>query len=303
MDLDCTPLGLLVLTVASVLIADWDESVGGTYEGVEPMGLLWSLRPVPGSRTGLRWVLPPPGVRTTEWECGAPWLKHWPPPTGCERSMWLLQWWSASRCTKATSARGLGSGWLWRVPSLSVGTWAPVFAGWKSERVRLAGPSSCLKVTQSAAARPIGRSEARLTWVNMSSFPRSWALCRCAGHVGRGRGAGGVPCCPPGVAWICHHGTGIPSCRRVQNHWYRVWLFWCNCLPLLPLCPPVHVHAVSYAPLWAVGYRDIQHTPGGRDLSTQFHLHAVTNRCHYGVMSRGKAPDTPLGNIYFVPPN
>ncbi|CAB1331604.1 unnamed protein product [Coregonus sp. 'balchen'] len=29
-------------------------SVGGTYEGVEPMGLLWSMRPVPGSRTGLR---------------------------------------------------------------------------------------------------------------------------------------------------------------------------------------------------------------------------------------------------------
>ncbi|KAG7497503.1 hypothetical protein JOB18_038772 [Solea senegalensis] len=31
-----------------------DMSFGGTYSGVEPMGLLWSLRPVPGSRTGLR---------------------------------------------------------------------------------------------------------------------------------------------------------------------------------------------------------------------------------------------------------
>ncbi|KAM3858890.1 acyl-coenzyme A thioesterase 1-like [Diretmus argenteus] len=31
-----------------------DTSVGGTYTGTEPMGLLWSMRPVPGSRTGLR---------------------------------------------------------------------------------------------------------------------------------------------------------------------------------------------------------------------------------------------------------
>ncbi|XP_035498811.1 peroxisomal succinyl-coenzyme A thioesterase isoform X1 [Scophthalmus maximus] len=31
-----------------------DPSLGGTYSGVEPMGLLWSLRPVPGSKTGLR---------------------------------------------------------------------------------------------------------------------------------------------------------------------------------------------------------------------------------------------------------
>ncbi|XP_030621813.1 acyl-CoA thioesterase 19 [Chanos chanos] len=29
-------------------------SVGGSYEGIEPMGLLWSMKPVPGSRTGLR---------------------------------------------------------------------------------------------------------------------------------------------------------------------------------------------------------------------------------------------------------
>ncbi|XP_029986477.1 peroxisomal succinyl-coenzyme A thioesterase-like isoform X3 [Sphaeramia orbicularis] len=31
-----------------------DHSVGGTYSGVEPMGLLWSLRPVPGSKSWLR---------------------------------------------------------------------------------------------------------------------------------------------------------------------------------------------------------------------------------------------------------
>ncbi|XP_061839565.1 peroxisomal succinyl-coenzyme A thioesterase-like [Nerophis lumbriciformis] len=31
-----------------------DLSLGGTYQGKEAMGLLWSMRPVPGSRTGLR---------------------------------------------------------------------------------------------------------------------------------------------------------------------------------------------------------------------------------------------------------
>ncbi|XP_040004924.1 peroxisomal succinyl-coenzyme A thioesterase-like [Xiphias gladius] len=31
-----------------------DLSFGGTYAGREPMGLLWSMRPVPGSRKGLR---------------------------------------------------------------------------------------------------------------------------------------------------------------------------------------------------------------------------------------------------------
>ncbi|XP_052410280.1 peroxisomal succinyl-coenzyme A thioesterase-like [Carassius gibelio] len=31
-----------------------DESLGGTYEGTEPMGLLWSMKPIPGSRRGLR---------------------------------------------------------------------------------------------------------------------------------------------------------------------------------------------------------------------------------------------------------
>uniref|UniRef100_A0A3Q2XFI7 Acyl-CoA thioesterase 15 n=1 Tax=Hippocampus comes TaxID=109280 RepID=A0A3Q2XFI7_HIPCM len=37
----------------AVSVAD-DVSVGGTYRGKEIMGLLWSMRPVPGSRTGLR---------------------------------------------------------------------------------------------------------------------------------------------------------------------------------------------------------------------------------------------------------
>ncbi|XP_056116418.1 acyl-coenzyme A thioesterase 5-like [Rhinichthys klamathensis goyatoka] len=31
-----------------------DKSLGGTYEGTEQMGLIWSMRPVPGSRSGLR---------------------------------------------------------------------------------------------------------------------------------------------------------------------------------------------------------------------------------------------------------
>ncbi|KAF3706104.1 Acyl-coenzyme A thioesterase 4 [Channa argus] len=31
-----------------------DPSLGGTYSGVEPVGLLWSLSPVPGSQPGLR---------------------------------------------------------------------------------------------------------------------------------------------------------------------------------------------------------------------------------------------------------
>ncbi|KAF5907507.1 acyl-coenzyme A thioesterase 4-like, partial [Clarias magur] len=31
-----------------------DASLGGSYDGVEAMGLLWSMKPIPGSRTGLR---------------------------------------------------------------------------------------------------------------------------------------------------------------------------------------------------------------------------------------------------------
>uniref|UniRef100_A0A7N8YLX9 Peroxisomal succinyl-coenzyme A thioesterase-like n=1 Tax=Mastacembelus armatus TaxID=205130 RepID=A0A7N8YLX9_9TELE len=40
-------------TSGTVNVAE-DLSLGGTYSGVEPMGLLWSLRPVPGSKPGLR---------------------------------------------------------------------------------------------------------------------------------------------------------------------------------------------------------------------------------------------------------
>ncbi|KAK6309226.1 hypothetical protein J4Q44_G00206890 [Coregonus suidteri] len=77
-------------------------SVGGTYEGVEPMGLLWSMRPVPGSRTGLRWEEGTPlhsshggdtslctgthesGVQGAggPGECRHRALVHWPPPPG-----------------------------------------------------------------------------------------------------------------------------------------------------------------------------------------------------------------------------
>ena len=31
-----------------------DSSVGGSYSGVSPMGLLWSMKPAPGQRKGIR---------------------------------------------------------------------------------------------------------------------------------------------------------------------------------------------------------------------------------------------------------
>ena len=31
-----------------------DKSLGGSYNGVEPMGLLWSMKPAPGQRKGVR---------------------------------------------------------------------------------------------------------------------------------------------------------------------------------------------------------------------------------------------------------
>ncbi|XP_070828602.1 peroxisomal succinyl-coenzyme A thioesterase-like [Chaetodon trifascialis] len=40
-------------TTGTVNVSE-DPSLGGTYSGVEQMGLLWSLRPVPGSKPGLR---------------------------------------------------------------------------------------------------------------------------------------------------------------------------------------------------------------------------------------------------------
>ena len=33
-----------------------DASFGGTYKGVDGMGLFWSMLPVPGQRKGIRWV-------------------------------------------------------------------------------------------------------------------------------------------------------------------------------------------------------------------------------------------------------
>lgn len=42
------------LDLVFLFIVAKDESFGGTYEGVDPMGLLASMRPIPGSRTGLR---------------------------------------------------------------------------------------------------------------------------------------------------------------------------------------------------------------------------------------------------------
>ncbi|KAM3867052.1 acyl-coenzyme A thioesterase 3-like [Diretmus argenteus] len=38
----------------TVTVSD-DASIGGTYTGKEPMGLLWSMLPVPGSRPGISW--------------------------------------------------------------------------------------------------------------------------------------------------------------------------------------------------------------------------------------------------------
>ncbi|KAK7891301.1 hypothetical protein WMY93_023264 [Mugilogobius chulae] len=44
---------LLRKTLHPLIVCE-DLSLGGTYQGVEPVGLLWSLRPVPGSKPGLR---------------------------------------------------------------------------------------------------------------------------------------------------------------------------------------------------------------------------------------------------------
>ncbi|XP_006782351.1 peroxisomal succinyl-coenzyme A thioesterase-like [Neolamprologus brichardi] len=40
-------------TIGTINVSD-DPSIGGTYSGVEQMGLLWSFRPIPGSKPGLR---------------------------------------------------------------------------------------------------------------------------------------------------------------------------------------------------------------------------------------------------------
>ncbi|XP_062848309.1 peroxisomal succinyl-coenzyme A thioesterase-like isoform X1 [Trichomycterus rosablanca] len=49
-----------------------NASLGGSYSGVEPMGLLWSMKPVPGSRPGLRFrkkdVYKPTDVKISVYE-------------------------------------------------------------------------------------------------------------------------------------------------------------------------------------------------------------------------------------------
>uniref|UniRef100_A0A3P8YKA6 Acyl-CoA thioesterase 19 n=1 Tax=Esox lucius TaxID=8010 RepID=A0A3P8YKA6_ESOLU len=46
--------GHYVSDATGLVNVDSNASLGGTYDGLEPMGLLWSMRPVPGSRLGLR---------------------------------------------------------------------------------------------------------------------------------------------------------------------------------------------------------------------------------------------------------
>ncbi|XP_054656589.1 peroxisomal succinyl-coenzyme A thioesterase-like [Dunckerocampus dactyliophorus] len=46
--------GHYISTSTGVVSVTDDLSLGGTYQGREAMGLLWSMQPVPGSRTGLR---------------------------------------------------------------------------------------------------------------------------------------------------------------------------------------------------------------------------------------------------------
>ncbi|CAL8295501.1 unnamed protein product [Boreogadus saida] len=51
---DWEAFGHYVSDSAGAVDVSEDECLGGTYSGHEPMGLLWSLRPVPGSRPSLR---------------------------------------------------------------------------------------------------------------------------------------------------------------------------------------------------------------------------------------------------------
>lgn len=48
------PVNLAVVDVFLLFLVAEDFSFGGTYKGKAAMGLLWSMRPVPGSRKGLR---------------------------------------------------------------------------------------------------------------------------------------------------------------------------------------------------------------------------------------------------------
>ena len=53
-DQHITKKTIIATQLLFTFVVSEDASVGGTYTGIEPMGLLWSLRPIPGSRTGLR---------------------------------------------------------------------------------------------------------------------------------------------------------------------------------------------------------------------------------------------------------
>ncbi|KAM9328191.1 peroxisomal succinyl-coenzyme A thioesterase-like isoform 2-T2 [Pholidichthys leucotaenia] len=54
-DKDCwEAYGHYISDHRGIVSVSEDLSFGGTYSGIEPMGLLWSMRPVPGSRKGLR---------------------------------------------------------------------------------------------------------------------------------------------------------------------------------------------------------------------------------------------------------
>ncbi|XP_051979375.1 acyl-CoA thioesterase 19 [Xyrauchen texanus] len=72
-----------------------DKSLGGTFEGVEPMGLLWSMRPVPESKPGRRFwkknVETPVKVVITVHEGHlAKGFKHHTPLTSASVERWYL---------------------------------------------------------------------------------------------------------------------------------------------------------------------------------------------------------------------
>lgn len=49
----CVQMWSLKLSILPLVVSE-DASLGGSYDGVEPMGLLWSMKPIPGSKSGLR---------------------------------------------------------------------------------------------------------------------------------------------------------------------------------------------------------------------------------------------------------
>lgn len=133
------PLSFWFLPVAD------DVSVGGTYRGKEIMGLLWSMRPVPGSRTGLRYIQQRQSTSPLD-----------PPPRSLQRFPHLLAGCasatcappcsSPSPCTAATSATTSEADALWPRSSPRGGTWPRGSAGWSSRTEAYEGPSSSRQV-------------------------------------------------------------------------------------------------------------------------------------------------------------